>query len=196
MKGNTPKSGSATKSPSRQSTIGKINEGLNNSRRLLTEMEDIIRKEVGKPKLSNNERWVEQNSKAARDKERDLAKKFDAVRNVSTKGTVAALAASNFGNEGEKPDVRARRLGFKDAADQKNKIAAQQRSSAPARTPEQAIKDAKKSPGKPPTASNTRNSPAAVNTPQYRRPKANVSKPSAARAATQQRDYKKLKDFG
>ena len=196
MKGNTPKSGSATKSPSRQATIGKINEGLNDSRRLLTEMEDIIRKEVGKPKLSNNERWVEQNSKAARDKERDLAKKFDAVRNVSTKGTVAALAASNFGNEGEKPDVRARRLGFKDAADQKNKIAAQQRSSAPARTPEQAIKDAKKSPGKPPTASNTRNSPAAVNTPQYRRPKANVSKPSAARSATQQRDYKKLKDFG
>ena len=155
---------------------------------------------AGKPKPSDaqkaNTRWLEQNSKAARDQQRDLAKKFDAVRNFSTKGTVAALAASNFGNEGESPDVRARRLGFKDAADQKTKIAAQQRSSAPARTPEQAIKDAKKAPGKPPTASNTRNSPAAVNTPQYRRPKANVSKPSAAKAATQQRDYKKLKDFG
>ena len=155
---------------------------------------------AGNPKSSDaqkaNMRWLEQNSKAARDQQRDLAKKFDAVRNFSTKGSVAALAASNFGNEGESPDVRARRLGFKDAADQKTKIAAQQRSSAPARTPEQAIKDAKKSPGKPPTASNTRNSPAAVNTPQYRRPKANVSKPSAAKAATQQRDYKKLKDFG
>lgn len=42
----------------------------------------------------------------------------------------------------------------------------------------------------------TRNSPAAVNTPQYRRPAANVSRPSAARRATQERDYKKLKDFG
>ena len=151
---------------------------------------------AGKPKPSDaqkaNTRWLEQNSKAARDKQRDLAKKFDAVRNFSTKGTVAALAASNFGNEGEKPDVRARRLGFKDAADQKAKIEAQKRSTAPARTPQQAIKDAKKSPGKPPTASNTRNSPAAVNTPQYRRPKANVSKPSAAQQATDKRDKKKL----
>jgi hypothetical protein len=42
-------------------------------------------------------------------------------------------------------------------------------------------------------ADNTKNKP---RTAEYKRPKANVSKPSAARSATQKRDYKKLKDFG
>ena len=42
-------------------------------------------------------------------------------------------------------------------------------------------------------ADNNKNKPRPA---EYKRPKANISKPSAARAATQQRDYKKLKDFG
>lgn len=141
-----------------------------------------------KPSASQkaNQQWLDQNSKAAREKAQKLATKFDAVRGISTKGTIAALATSNFGNEGESPDVRARRLGYKNAADQKAKIEAQKRSSTPARTPEQAIKDAKKSPGKPPGAS-TKNS-----TPQYSRPKPNIKPPSAAQQATDKRDKKKL----
>jgi hypothetical protein len=41
---------------------------------------------------------------------------------VTTPGTIGTLALSNFGNEGESADVRARRLGFRDAADQKARI--------------------------------------------------------------------------
>jgi len=132
-----------------------------------------------------NARWVAENSKAARERLARIGDVTARIRPVSTPGTIAALATSNFGDAGEKPDVRARRLGFKDAADQKAKIAAQQRSTAPKRTPEQAIKDAKAKPRQAPPAST-----------EYKRPKANVSKPSAAREATQKRDYKKLKDFG
>lgn len=129
----------------------------------------------------SNQRWVDNNTRQARvNRQIALDKAGQIARTVGVAGTAAALATSNFGNEGEKPDVRARRLGFKDAADQKAKIEAQKRSTSPKRTPEQAIKDAKAQPR------------STTPRPEYKRPKAQVKTPSAAQQATDKRDKKKL----
>jgi len=145
-----------------------------------------------------NERWVNENTRAARERLARIGDVTARIRPVTTPGTIGTLALSNFGNEGESADVRARRLGFRDAADQKARIAAQQRAGNTKQTAEQAIAAARaaarRNPNQrtPQTNPNTRNSPAAVNTPQYRRPAANVSRPSAAQRATDARDKRKL----
>jgi hypothetical protein len=90
-----------------------------------------------------------------------------ATGSLTRRGIIPALALSNFGLQGESPDVRARALGFKNAADQARRVAEAQRrqgGSSSTRTP----------------------------SGEYQRPKPNVKPPSAATQATDKRDKTKL----